>query len=167
MLVWLLYNTCPHAHILWKYLTYMPYTIYYYDCDPPAHGVSTADDKPCPCMITETIAHVYTRAATLCAFITTGDCTLASEMYHPNPVVKSKWCCIHQTANMKFPYDQGNALIPYLLASLVPLLHVVWLMPQMGVSCGMANRDHCPSPADIQQAIVSAKLRARKFPLYK
>ena len=68
----------------------MPYTIYYYDCDPMAHGVSTVDDKPRPCMITETIAYVYTRAATLYAFITIGDCTLASEMYHPNPVVKSR-----------------------------------------------------------------------------
>ena len=28
MLVWLLYNTCPHTHILWEYLTYMPFILY-------------------------------------------------------------------------------------------------------------------------------------------
>ena len=48
---------------------------------------------------------------------------------------------------------------------LVPLLNTVWMMLEVGVSCGMANRDHCP--ADIPTSIVSAKLLARKFPLYK
>ena len=48
---------------------------------------------------------------------------------------------------------------------LVPLLNAVWTMLKVGVSCGMANRDHCPIVLQTsQQALCQPNCWQENFP---